>query len=38
MTDTLSKGLDFVKGDVEVVVSGGGLEDKTLDEGTDLYN
>ncbi|WP_027089887.1 SpaH/EbpB family LPXTG-anchored major pilin [Thomasclavelia saccharogumia] len=35
MTDTLSKGLDFVKGDVEVVVSGGGLEDKTLDEGTD---
>lgn len=35
MTDTLSKGLDFVKGDVIVVVSGGGLEDKTLVEGTD---
>lgn len=35
MTDTLSKGLDFVKGDVKVEVSGGGLEGKTLDEGTD---
>lgn len=35
MTDTLSKGLDFVKDDVVVVVSGGGLEDKTLENGTD---
>lgn len=35
MTDTLSKGLDFVKDDVVVVVSGGGLDDKTLVEGTD---
>lgn len=35
MTDTLSKGLDFVKDDVKVVVSGNGLEDKTLVNGTD---
>lgn len=39
MTDTLSKGLDFVgneeKNDVKIVVSGGGLPDKTLVEGKD---
>lgn len=35
MTDTLSKGLDFVKGDVVIEVSGGGQGSKTLVENTD---
>lgn len=35
MTDTLSKGLDFVKNDVVIEVSGGGLDNKTLEKDTD---
>lgn len=35
MTDTLSKGLDFIKGDVAIEVSGGGQETKKLVQGTD---
>lgn len=35
MTDTLSKGLDFVKNDVVIEVSGGGQDNKTLEKDTD---
>lgn len=35
MTDTLSKGLDFVKNDVVIEVSGGGQDNKTLVKDTD---
>lgn len=35
MTDTLSKGLDFVKGDVKVVISGNGSNGEELNNGTD---